>query len=63
MKLEFRKEDWEEFLGNIDFTERNAQCVSLIETAHGAERRIAAYGLCVLFVYTQRKTGGQKVWV
>lgn len=34
---------------------RNAQCVSLIETAHGAGRRIAAYGLCVLCVYSKSK--------
>lgn len=44
--------------------ERNAQCVSLIETAHGAGKMIAAYGLCVLCVYTLRKKQEvKKVWV
>ncbi len=30
MRLEFRKEDWEEFLANIDFTDNEQKIIPLI---------------------------------
>lgn len=30
MKLEFQKEDWEEFLGNIDFTDNEKLIIPLL---------------------------------
>ena len=31
MRLEFRKEDWEEFLGNIDFTDNGISTPNILD--------------------------------